>query len=157
MRRFPRRPRRRPPEIRRDRRHRRAAAREKRDLRELVLDMDGVPSFNRRVYELPDHPAGIDPDLWRHRAPARRPRHRVPWGGARAQPLPIVVPCHRVLAADGGWAFSAPGGVVTKRRMLEIEGVEACGLSRRSSDPAMPDQRDSGIRSPNSGFERSDP
>jgi methylated-DNA-[protein]-cysteine S-methyltransferase len=39
-----------------------------------------------------------------------------------ANPTPIVVPCHRVLAADGSLhGFSAPGGIATKRRMLEIE------------------------------------
>lgn len=39
-----------------------------------------------------------------------------------ANPTPIVVPCHRVLAADGSLhGFSAPGGIRTKRRMLEIE------------------------------------
>ena len=40
-------------------------------------------------------------------------------------PIPLIVPCHRVLAAGkkiGG--FSAPGGSDTKRRMLEMEGVE---------------------------------
>src|SRR5437773_1910493 len=39
-------------------------------------------------------------------------------------PCPIVVPCHRVLAAGnkpGG--FSANGGVVTKLKMLAIEGA----------------------------------
>ena len=39
-------------------------------------------------------------------------------------PVPLIIPCHRVLAAGsklGG--FSAPGGAVTKRRMLELEGV----------------------------------
>ncbi|MGV3553487.1 methylated-DNA--[protein]-cysteine S-methyltransferase [Rhizobium sp.] len=39
-------------------------------------------------------------------------------------PIPLIVPCHRVLAAGnkiGG--FSAPGGSDTKRRMLEMEGV----------------------------------
>ncbi len=37
-------------------------------------------------------------------------------------PWPIVVPCHRVLAADGSLhGFSAPGGIATKRKMLEIE------------------------------------
>jgi len=37
-------------------------------------------------------------------------------------PLPIVVPCHRVLAVTGALhGFSAPGGIVTKRRMLQIE------------------------------------
>ncbi len=41
-------------------------------------------------------------------------------------PIPIVIPCHRVLAAGartGG--FSAPGGVATKLRMLAIEGALA--------------------------------
>jgi methylated-DNA-[protein]-cysteine S-methyltransferase len=41
-----------------------------------------------------------------------------------ANPTPVIVPCHRVLAADGSLhGFSAPGGIVTKRRMLEIEGA----------------------------------
>lgn len=41
-----------------------------------------------------------------------------------SNPVPLIVPCHRVLAAGnkiGG--FSAPGGSDTKRRMLEMEGV----------------------------------
>jgi methylated-DNA-[protein]-cysteine S-methyltransferase len=40
-------------------------------------------------------------------------------------PIPLIIPCHRVLAAGnkiGG--FSAPGGSDSKRRMLEMEGVE---------------------------------
>lgn len=37
-------------------------------------------------------------------------------------PLPLVVPCHRVINAGGGMSgFSAPGGVDLKRRMLEME------------------------------------
>jgi methylated-DNA-[protein]-cysteine S-methyltransferase len=37
-------------------------------------------------------------------------------------PWPIVVPCHRVMGADGRLVgFSAPGGVETKLRLLEIE------------------------------------
>jgi methylated-DNA-[protein]-cysteine S-methyltransferase len=37
-------------------------------------------------------------------------------------PCPMVVPCHRVLAADGALGgFSASGGVATKQRLLEIE------------------------------------
>ncbi|HEX2128479.1 MAG TPA: methylated-DNA--[protein]-cysteine S-methyltransferase [Solirubrobacterales bacterium] len=39
-------------------------------------------------------------------------------------PTPLVVPCHRVVAADGRLGgFSAPGGQRTKRRLLEIEGA----------------------------------
>ena len=41
-------------------------------------------------------------------------------------PWPIVVPCHRVTAADGRTGgFSAPGGAETKLRLLEIEGALA--------------------------------
>ena len=39
-------------------------------------------------------------------------------------PFPIIVPCHRVIAAGGKLGgFSAAGGTVTKRRLLEIEGA----------------------------------
>ncbi|CAN5327102.1 methylated-DNA--[protein]-cysteine S-methyltransferase [soil metagenome] len=41
-------------------------------------------------------------------------------------PTPIVVPCHRVLAAGGkAGGFSAPGGLSTKFRILQIEGAAA--------------------------------
>jgi methylated-DNA-[protein]-cysteine S-methyltransferase len=43
-----------------------------------------------------------------------------------ANPVPIIVPCHRVLASDGlgGYSGGAPGeGLLTKRRLLEFEGA----------------------------------
>jgi methylated-DNA-[protein]-cysteine S-methyltransferase len=41
-------------------------------------------------------------------------------------PWPLVVPCHRVLAAGGRLGgFSAPGGVATKERLLAIEATHA--------------------------------
>ncbi len=40
-------------------------------------------------------------------------------------PVPLIIPCHRVLAAGGKiGGFSAPGGSNTKLRMLELEGVQ---------------------------------
>ena len=37
-------------------------------------------------------------------------------------PLPLIIPCHRVLRTDGKMGgFSAPGGIVLKERMLELE------------------------------------
>ena len=53
------------------------------------------------------------------------------WEGARdvgtamgKNPVPLIIPCHRVLAAGGKpGGFSAPGGTETKIRMLELEGV----------------------------------
>jgi methylated-DNA-[protein]-cysteine S-methyltransferase len=46
-------------------------------------------------------------------------------GQAMAQnPIALIIPCHRVLAAGGKvGGFSAPGGAVAKRRMLELEGI----------------------------------
>lgn len=40
-----------------------------------------------------------------------------------ANPVPIIVPCHRVLSATGLGGFSAPGGVETKVALLRHEGA----------------------------------
>jgi methylated-DNA-[protein]-cysteine S-methyltransferase len=100
---------------------------EKRDLREIVLDVEGLPDFNRRVYELARTiPPGTTLTYGEIAMRLGTPGMARAVGQALGQnPWPIVVPCHRVLAADGGMGgFSAPGGVSTKRRMLEVEGVE---------------------------------
>jgi O-6-methylguanine DNA methyltransferase len=94
------------------------------DLSTVALDMDGVPAFNRRVYEVARTiPAGETltygevADRLGDRGAARDV------GRALAQnPFALIVPCHRVLAAGGGiGGFSAPGGITTKRRLLMIE------------------------------------
>jgi methylated-DNA-[protein]-cysteine S-methyltransferase len=39
-------------------------------------------------------------------------------------PIPIIIPCHRVLAAGGGiGGYSGAGGTTTKRRLLALEGA----------------------------------
>ncbi len=55
----------------------------------------------------------------------RKPRAaRVVGGACSRNPLPLYVPCHRVVAANRKLCgFSAPGGVDTKRALLELEGV----------------------------------
>jgi methylated-DNA-[protein]-cysteine S-methyltransferase len=58
-------------------------------------------------------------------------------GAARAvgralgrNPIPIIIPCHRVLAASGGsGGFSAPGGTDTKFRILAIERARRSGAA----------------------------
>ena len=103
---------------------------EARDLSDVVLDMSGVPEFERRVYEVARTiPPGA---VLTYGEIARRLGEP---GLARAvgqalgrNPFPIVVPCHRVLAAGGkSGGFSAPGGIATKRRLLAIESVHARG------------------------------
>jgi len=59
-------------------------------------------------------------------------------GAARAigaavgrNPIPLIVPCHRVVRRDGSLGgFSAPGGVRVKRALLELEGVPMFGRGR---------------------------
>jgi methylated-DNA-[protein]-cysteine S-methyltransferase len=99
---------------------------ERPDLRDIALDERPLDDFRRRVYAAtravgPGHTATYGEIARAIGAP----------GAARAvgaalgqNPYPVVVPCHRVLAADGTLhGFSAPGGIRTKRRMLEIEGA----------------------------------
>lgn len=99
---------------------------ERADFSELEVDLAGVDPFHARIL-----------------AAARR----VGWGeissyGALARevagdvaasrgvgqamgrnPIPVIIPCHRILAADGKpGGFSAPGGVVTKLKLLDLEG-----------------------------------
>lgn len=40
-----------------------------------------------------------------------------------ANPLPILIPCHRVVGTHGFGGFSAPGGVETKAALLRFEGA----------------------------------
>ncbi|SEH66352.1 methylated-DNA-[protein]-cysteine S-methyltransferase [Halopenitus malekzadehii] len=47
-------------------------------------------------------------------------------GACGRNPVPIVVPCHRVVRSDGSLGgYSAAGGVATKRRLLEFESRQA--------------------------------
>jgi methylated-DNA-[protein]-cysteine S-methyltransferase len=96
------------------------------DLGSIAIDLDGVAEFDRRVYAVARTipPGGTlsygeiaeqlgDRKLAREVAEA-----------LSHNPVPLIVPCHRVLAAGGKMGgFSAPGGVRTKLRLLSIEGA----------------------------------
>jgi len=98
------------------------------DLSDVAVDLDRVPEFERRVYAIA---RAIPPgSTMTYGEIARRlgdPLLARDVGQAMGHnPFPIVVPCHRVLAAGGKpGGFSAPGGVDTKLRMLRIEGAAA--------------------------------
>jgi methylated-DNA-[protein]-cysteine S-methyltransferase len=100
---------------------------ERTDLTFVPLDMDGIPDFHRRVYEI---------------ARTIRPGETMTYGdiakrlgdagAARAvgqalgrNPFAVIVPCHRVVAAGGkAGGFSAGGGTATKLQLLAIEGAQ---------------------------------
>ena len=98
------------------------------DLTDIALDLDDVPEFNRGVYEIARQiPPGKTLTYGDIAHRLGMPGSAQAVGQAMGHnPFPIIVPCHRVLAAggkDGG--FSARGGVATKRRLLVIEGAIA--------------------------------
>jgi methylated-DNA-[protein]-cysteine S-methyltransferase len=96
------------------------------DLLDIELDLEAVPEFHRGVYDIartiPPGQTMTYGDIAKRLGGVELSREV---GQALGRnPCPIVVPCHRVLAAGnkpGG--FSANGGVVTKLRMLQIEGA----------------------------------
>lgn len=96
------------------------------DLADVVLDMDAVPDFHRRVYAAARCIGpGRTCTYGELAAQLGEPGAARAVGQALgANPFAIIVPCHRVLAAAGrSGGFSAPGGVATKLRLLEIEGA----------------------------------
>lgn len=110
---------------------------ERTDLRWVVLDESGIDPFRRSVYaaarEIAPGATASYGEIARMIAKPDAPRAV---GHALGEnPFPIVVPCHRVLSSTGALhGFSAPGGIVTKRRMLEIE--RAPGFTQLSLMPA---------------------
>lgn len=96
------------------------------DLADVVVDLSGASDFERAVY-----------DLTRAVAPGRTTTYgaiatelggvgmAVAVGQALGRnPVPVIVPCHRVVGAGGAMTgFSANGGIDTKRRLLFIEGA----------------------------------
>jgi methylated-DNA-[protein]-cysteine S-methyltransferase len=100
------------------------------DLSRVVLDVDGVPPFHRRVYEVTRTiPPGSTRSYGEVATLLGSPLSARAVGQALGRnPFAIIVPCHRVLAAGGrAGGFSANGGVSTKLRLLAIEGVVANG------------------------------
>jgi methylated-DNA-[protein]-cysteine S-methyltransferase len=97
------------------------------DLAFITLDMDGVPEFQQRVYEI----------ARTIRAGATMTYGDIAkcvgdTGAARAvgralgrNPFAVIVPCHRVTASGGKTGgFSASGGRATKLKLLAIEGAQ---------------------------------
>jgi methylated-DNA-[protein]-cysteine S-methyltransferase len=103
-----------------------------RDLSFVALDERGIDPLRRAVYAAARRiPAGSISTYGEVAKAIGRtdPEAARDVGGALARnPFPIVVPCHRVLGATGRLTgFSAPGGLETKRRMLELEGAPGFG------------------------------
>jgi methylated-DNA-[protein]-cysteine S-methyltransferase len=97
---------------------------ERSDLAAAALDMERVEPFERRVYEI-TRTIAPGATLSYGEIATRLGDAALARDVGQAlgrNPFPLIVPCHRVLAAGGkAGGFSANGGVTTKLRLLTIE------------------------------------
>jgi methylated-DNA-[protein]-cysteine S-methyltransferase len=104
------------------------------DLSQIVLDVDRIELFERRVYEVARTIAAGATLSYGEIATrlGDRTLARDVGQALGRNPFPLIVPCHRVLAAGGKvGGFSANGGITTKLRLLTIE------RARTSDEPTL--------------------
>lgn len=105
----------------------------------LALDATGWTQFTRQVYEACRRiPIGQTVSYQQLAATVGRPNASRAVGGAMSRNrLLLVIPCHRVIASNGKLTgFSAPGGLETKQRLLDLE------QSATPTDPSRCDSAD---------------
>ncbi len=101
------------------------------DFRSIPVDLDGLPQFRQKILAvIRDIPYGETSTYGQVARECGSPSAARAAGGALASnPVPIIIPCHRVVAADGRLTgFSAPGGERSKMALLHMEGVEFKGM-----------------------------
>jgi O-6-methylguanine DNA methyltransferase len=100
--------------------------------RDVDLDLRDQTAFSRRVYQAARATGPGRTTTYAELARCcRSPGAARAVGRAMAQnPVPIIVPCHRVVAADGLGGFSAHGANATKLRLLTVEGTDLAPLAR---------------------------
>ena len=94
------------------------------DFLEVPVDLNGFSPFERRVLDvLRSVGYGQTVSYTDLAALAGRPKAvRAVANAVAKNPLPLIIPCHRVLRKDGSLGgFSAPGGVMIKKRLLALE------------------------------------
>ena len=98
------------------------------DFTPIELDLNGVDPFRRAIYDALRRVSFGETVTYGElakRTGANAPQAAQDVGVAMARnPVPLIIPCHRVLAAGGKLGgFSAPGRTETKEKMLALEGV----------------------------------
>lgn len=100
------------------------------DLGDIAVDVAHMSAFNRKVYDVA-RTIGPGATLTYGDVAERLGDKLLARAVGQAlgeNPMPLIIPCHRVLAAGGKTGgFSASGGVVTKLRLLTIEGAQPGG------------------------------
>ncbi|MBW7989483.1 MAG: methylated-DNA--[protein]-cysteine S-methyltransferase [Planctomycetes bacterium] len=93
--------------------------------REITLTLDGFTSFGKAVLTTcREIEIGQTITYGKLANKAGRPNASRAVGSTLAKnPLPLIIPCHRIIRSDGKMGgFSAPGGITLKKKMLKLEG-----------------------------------
>ncbi len=101
------------------------------DFRSVPLDLSKVETFDLQVYAAARRiPPGETSTYGELARAVGRPSEARAVGQAMARnPIPLIIPCHRVLPANGRLGgFSAHGERLTKAKLLEIEGAKFPGV-----------------------------
>lgn len=100
------------------------------DFSGIALDLTGVGPFHRSIYEALCRVGWGETTTYGALAlQVGDPGASRAVGQAMGRnPIPVIIPCHRVLASGGKpGGFSAFGGAVTKQRLLALEGIHLDG------------------------------
>ena len=111
------------------------------DFAAASVDLSGLDPFRQKLYETM---RALDWGETTTYGALAKKLGATGWEGARdvgeamgRNPVPVVIPCHRVLAAGGKLGgFSAHGGAATKAKLLALEGVRLPDKDRRA--PRLP-------------------
>lgn len=113
---------------------------ERMDFSKVPVDLEGIDDYRRTLYEAM---RAIGYGVTTTYGDLAKSLGATDWEGARhvgeamgKNPVPVVIPCHRVLAAGkkiGG--FSAHGGARTKEKLLALEGVRLDGPAPKAQAP----------------------
>jgi O-6-methylguanine DNA methyltransferase len=100
--------------------------------RELRFDLRGLSEFERAVLmkalEIP--PGEVRPYSWIAREIGRPGAVRAAGSALAKNPVPLLIPCHRVVRSDGHIGNYSLGGPRNKRTLLEVEGAQPELLER---------------------------
>jgi methylated-DNA-[protein]-cysteine S-methyltransferase len=102
-------------------------------LGDVTLDLTNVGGFRQKVYRMlrKVRPGRVVTYGELADAAGNPGAARAVGRAMASNPVPLLVPCHRVLGADGKLTgFSAAGGLALKARILKAEGVETRGKAR---------------------------
>jgi O-6-methylguanine DNA methyltransferase len=98
----------------------------------VPLDLAQLPDFERRVLlKVLEIPRGeVRPYAWVAAEVGRPLAVRAVGNAVARNPIPFVIPCHRVVRSDGRIGEYGAGGPVAKRAVLESEGVDTSEMER---------------------------